>query len=55
MKVITKYIVGLFLIVCSATSQAAMSVWVVESGQDPFSNSQGVLEISEGTTSLDLY
>jgi hypothetical protein len=55
MKMIAKYTAGLLLIVCSAASHAAMTVWVVESGQGPLSNSQGVLEVTAGTTSLDLY
>jgi hypothetical protein len=38
-----------------STSSQAMTVWVVESGQDPLSNSQDVLALSAGTTTLDLY
>jgi len=54
MKTITKHIVGMMLIIGSASSQA-MTLWVVESGLNPFSNSQGVLTLSAGTTALDLY
>ncbi len=38
-----------------ASSSQAFSVWVVESGQDPFSNSQDTLAVFPGTTTLDLY
>ena len=54
MKTITKHIAGMMLIMWSASSQA-MTVWAVESGQDPFSNSQQTLTLSAGTTNLDLY
>jgi len=54
MKTIIRNIAGLMLIVCSMSSHA-MSVWVVESGQNPFASSQGTLALSAGTTSLDLY
>jgi len=54
MKTIIRNIAGLMLIVSSMSSQA-MSVWVVESGQNPFAASQGTLVLSAGTTSLDLY
>lgn len=56
MKMITiiRYIAGIMLVMWSVASQS-MTVWVVESGQDPFSNSQATLALSTGTTSLDLY
>ena len=54
MKTIVKYIAGMMLIMCSASSQA-MTVWAVESGQDAYSNAQGTLTLSAGTTTLDLY
>ena len=55
MKTITKHIAGMMLIMCSASSHA-MTIWVVESGQNPFSNLQGTLDLSAGTTTtLDLY
>ena len=54
MKTIVKYSTGIILLICSSLSQA-MTVWVVESGQDPLSNSQNTLNLSAGTTSLDLY
>ena len=54
MKTIAKNIAGMMLIIGSASSQA-MTIWAVESGQDPFSNSQGTLALSAGTTTLDLY
>lgn len=54
MKTIAKYIAGMMLIIGSASSQA-MTIWVVESGQDPLSNSQGALTLAAGTTALDLY
>jgi len=54
MKTITKYIAGMMLIIGSASSQA-MTIWAVESGQNPFSNSQGTLALYAGTTTLDLY
>lgn len=39
-----------------SSSSQALSVWVVESGNDPFSNSQNTLEITTvGTATLDLY
>ena len=55
MKIIAKYVAGIMLVMWSAISQAAMTAWIVESGDDPFLNSQGVLELTAGTTSLDLY
>jgi len=54
MKTIAKYIATMMLIMGSASSQA-MTVWVVESGLNPFSNAQGALDLSAGTTTLDLY
>jgi len=54
MKKIVKHAAALMLVMGSASTQA-MSVWLVESGQNPFANSQGVLALSAGTTSLDLY
>jgi len=54
MKTIAKYIATMMLIMGSASSQA-MTVWVVESGLNPFSNAQGTLDLSAGTTTLDLY
>ena len=54
MKTIAKYIAGIPLIMWAASSQA-MTVWVVESGQNPFLYSQGTLELSVGTSTLDLY
>lgn len=54
MNTIAKTIAGMMLIMGSASSQA-MTIWVVESGANPFSNSQGVLSLSAGTTALDLY
>jgi len=54
MKTITKYLTGLSLILGSTTSQA-MSIWVVESGLNPFANTQESLTLSAGTTTLDLY
>jgi len=49
-----KSVIGIMLVFCSVSSQA-MSIWIVESGQDAFSNSQGVLSLNEGMNSLDLY
>ena len=54
MKTIVKNIAGIMLIIWSASSQA-LTVWVVESGQDPFLNSQNTLILSGGATTLDLY
>lgn len=54
MQTITKYIIGVMLITGSASTQA-MTVWVVESGQDPFANAQSTLVLSAGATTLDLY
>ena len=54
MKTLVKYIAGITLIMCSASSQA-MTVWAVESGQDAYSNAQGTLTLSAGITTLDLY
>ena len=54
MKTITKFIAAMMLIMWSVSSQA-MTVWAVQSGQGPFSNSQGALALSAGTNTLDLY
>ena len=54
MKIFVKYSIGALLLICSSLSQA-MTVWVVESGQDAFSSSQNTLNLSAGTTTLDLY
>jgi len=54
MSLIVKSILGMMLIFTSLSSQA-MNIWVVGSGQGAFSNSQGVLSLSEGMNSLDLY
>ena len=54
MSLIVKSIIGMMLIFSSLSSQA-MNIWVVGSGQGAFSNSQGVLSLSEGMNSLDLY
>ena len=54
MKKLVKYLSMMLLVLGSSTSQA-MNVWVVESGQDPFSNLQDTLSLSVGTNSLDLY
>jgi hypothetical protein len=54
MKKITKCIAGVMLIIGSTSSQA-MTLWAVESGQGPFSSSQGALTLFSGTTALDIY
>ena len=54
MKKIKNYLIGMTLILLSTSSQA-MSVWVVESGVNPFNNAQATLNLSAGTTTLDLY
>jgi len=54
MSLIVKSIIGMMLVFSSLSSQA-MNIWIVGSGQDAFSNSQGVLSLSEGMNSLDLY
>jgi len=54
MRLINKYIVLLSVILWSASTQA-MTLWVVESGQNPFMNSQATLTLSAGTSTLDLY
>lgn len=54
MNTLIKQIAVMLLILSSAPSHA-MTVWVVESGQNPFSNSQGTLSVSAGATTLDLY
>lgn len=54
MHLLIKNTIGIMLLLCSASSHA-MSIWIVENGQDAFSNSQGVLTLSEGMNSLDLY
>jgi len=55
MKQIAKYIIGGMILVMWSVSSQAMTIWAVESGQSPFSNSQGALALSAGTTTLDLY
>lgn len=54
MKTIAKCVAGMMLVIGSASSQA-MTIWAVESGQNPFSSSQGALTLSAGTTALDIY
>lgn len=54
MKSINKYIAVMIVVMWSASSQA-MTIWVVESGQDPLLNSQGALALSQGASTLDLY
>lgn len=54
MRILVKHIAGMLLILWSVSSQA-MTIWVVESGQDPFLNSQDTLVLSAGTNTLDLY
>lgn len=54
MSLIVKSIVGMMLIFSSLSSQA-MNIWIVGNGQDVSSNSQGVLSLSEGMNTLDLY
>lgn len=47
--------IGLLALMMYSASSQSMTVWLVESGQDPFSNSQATLNLSAGTTSLDLF
>jgi len=54
MKLIKQFTL-LMMLALGTASANAMSIWVVESGQNPFSNSQGILELSSGLNSLDLY
>ena len=46
--------VSVLALVWSSSSQA-FTVWVVEKGQDPFANSQNTVQLSAGTSTLDLY
>lgn len=50
-----KAILLVFTLSAIATTSYGMSVWVVESGADPFASSGSILYLSPGTTVLDLY
>ena len=54
MNTMTKYISAIMLMIGSTTSHA-MTVWLVESGANPFSNPQETLALNVGLNSLDLY
>lgn len=54
MKTIQIYFTAIIIMMSSWSSQA-MTVWAVQTGADPFSNSQGTLSLSGGTTTLDIY
>ncbi|MCG8314080.1 MAG: hypothetical protein MI976_12790 [Pseudomonadales bacterium] len=53
MKALSSMMLATGLLLTSGAQ--AVSVWVVESGQDPFSNSEDKLILNEGVTTLDLY